>query len=156
MLALAKWTWKMQWARQLNPASRSTGRINMKEAMSTGRMNRKDAMNDKWLPYLQALAKWTWKTQWTRQLTPTFTSSGRMNIKEVMGKTTNSHIYKYWQNEHERSNDQDNWLSHLKALAEWTWKSWWTRQLTPTSTSTCRMNMKDAMSKTTDSLIYKH
>jgi len=111
---------------------------------------------DNWLPHLQSLAERTWRTQWARQLTPTSTTNGRMNKKNAKSKTTDSHIYKHWQNEHERSNEQDNLLPHLQSMAEWTWKTQLARQLTPTSISSDRMNMKDAMSKTTDSLIYKH
>jgi len=123
--ALSEWTLMVQWARQLNPTSTSTGRMHR-------------------------------KMLWARQLTPTAISTIRLNKKEAMSKTTDSHIYKHWKNEHERSNEQDNWLSHLQALAEWTRKTQWTRQLTPTSARTDRMNMKDTMSKTTACHIYKH
>ena len=111
---------------------------------------------DNWLPHLQVLSDWTWKIQWARQLTPTSTSTSRMNMKDAISKTTDSHIYKYFQNENERCNEQVNWLPHLQAQVEWIWKPQWPRQLTPTSTSTGRMNTKDAMNKTTDSHTYKH
>ena len=129
-----------------------------------------------WLQPLKILEDWTWKTQWARQLTPTSTSTCRMNMKHTMKKTTESIststvrmnmkdtmnktaesiLYKHWQNVHERRNEQDNWLSNLQALAEWTRKMQWARQLTPTPTSTGIINMTNGISKTTDSHIHKN
>ena len=109
-----------------------------------------------WQQHLQALAEFTWNMLWARELTPTSTSTITMNMKEAMSKTIDSHIYKNLHNKHERRNEQDNWLPYLQTLAEWTRKKQWARQLTPTSTITGRMNTNDAISKMTDSLMYKH
>ena len=111
---------------------------------------------DIWIQHQQALAECTWKMLWARQLTPTAISTIRLNKKDAMSKTTDSHSYKHYQIEQERSNEQDNWLAYLQALEEWTWKKQWARQLIITSTSTSRMNKKDEMVKSTDSYIYKH
>ena len=142
----------VQWARHLNPTSTSTGRMHMKDAMSKTTDSHsykhyqieqeRSNEQDNWLAYLQALEEWTWKKQWARQLIITSTSTSRMNKKDEMVKSTDSYIYKHWKNEHERCNEQDNWLPHIKELAEWTCqnlKKCWKCKLYPTSATYFQM-----------------
>ena len=164
--SLAEWTWKKQWSRQLTLTSTNTTRMNMNDAMSKktdpphietlAELTWKIQWAINWQQHLQALAEFTWNMLWARELTPTSTSTITMNMKEAMSKTIDSHIYKNLHNKHERRNKQDNWLPYLQTLAEWTRKKQWARQLTPTSTITGRMNTKETMSKTTESLMYQH
>ena len=108
--ALEEWTWNKQWARQLTSTSTSTDRMNMKDTMR----------KKNWLTYIKALAERTWKTQWERQLTHISKSTGRKNMKDAMSKTIDSRLLEHWHNEHERRNEQINWLQPLHTMPEWT------------------------------------